>query len=1188
MTISKIKDIYKKDISQKVKWVIMAEQDDDDTVYTELSEFVITKELHKHIKTFVDSYNNVNDNKKDTIWVWISGFFGSWKSHLLKILSYLLENKNINWKTPLDFFNEKLLDDQFLLWDLTRAISNKNIDVMLFNIDSRASKNSKNHKDGILEVFVKVFNEKLGYCSDIPWLADFEHTLYMRWEYEKFKSKFNEISWENWDKIKDNFYFERENVIKALIESSIMSEKDSNYWFDWDWANYTMSVSKFADIIKKYSEKKWKDHKVIFLVDEIGQYIWDDTSLMLNLQTLVEDLWKELNWQAWVIVTSQEAIDTITDIKWKDFSKIQWRFPTKLMLSSANTDEVIKKRLLEKTTEATEELEAYYIKKETTIKNLFSFSSSTADMKLFKDKSDFSITYPFIPYQFNLLQKVFEKIRVIWVAWSHIADWNRSMLNGYQEAWSSILDKEIGAIIPFSTFYDTIETFIWNQIKTTITQAKDNSMLESIDIEVLKLLFMIRYIKEIPCDLENITTLLISDIDTDKLELRNIIKHSLDRLISQTLIHKNGDEYLFLTNDEQNINKEINAEEVDKSELLKHIWDVVFNDFYKTKKYSYSTSNIYDFNQLVDDYQYLYPKQYWLVLKISTSYSDNNDNSLFYSKDHALWEIRLDNDKELFSNLSNLKKIEKWIKKNNTTEQTKNIRDIINDKSKETDEIKSRIKKLLEESIRNWTIYINWKEIWDIKSNSTVTNLFNEILNRLVINVYKNALWITKHYTEDEIIKILKINNIEEQTLIDVEDNKNAIDDIKNHILLQSDRFIKTTLKSIIDKYTSIPYWWNETDIAWIIAHLFITWDIQFKYNEEVLHKWDSDIIGYLTKNREYEKLVIQTKKQTDKKTIFTVKSIIQESFNITDLSENEDELFKKIKEILHIQLDKLNSFSSKYFILDYPVRHIFDLSKDTIWKYLKITDNPSLFTHIIEKKDEIDELENNIRTITNFFDSQVKYYDDSRKRLAFYEDEFKLFSTNDNEKINFLKIEELKNILSISNPYSKIKDLPTLLLEIKSWYTEVLETKKKDILNKLSIIINNLEEEISKNSLSNDFKVKIISSFDDIKNSIENNESCKFLMALWSNLSERNIIANRNISYEINRIIEERNFLNSSRKWTDENTPKAKKQIPVEIESIIEKWITIESIEDIDIYTNKLNKLLKEKLSSWDNIRII
>jgi len=1187
MTISKIKDIYNKDISEKVKWVIMAEQADEDTIYTELEEFVITKELHKHIETFFDSYNNVNDNKKDTIWVWISWFFGSWKSHLLKILSYLLENKEVKWKTPLEFFNKKLKDDQLLLWDITRAISNKNIDVMLFNIDSRAWKNSKNHKDWILEVFVKVFNEKLGYCSDIPWLADFEHTLYMKWEYDKFKEKFKSISWEDWDEIKDNFYFERENIIKSLVESDIMSENDANYWFDWDWANYNMSVSKFADIIKKYSAKKWKDHKVIFLVDEIGQYIWDDTTLMLNLQTLVEDLWKELNWKAWVIVTSQEAIDSLTDIKGKDFSKIQWRFPTKLILSSSNTDEVIKKRLLEKTPEAEEFLEAYYIKNETIIKNLFSFSENTAEMKIYKNEKDFWATYPFIPYQFNLLQKVFEKIRLHWQAWAHISDWNRSMLNWYQEAWSSILEEKIGTIIPFSSFYNTIESFILNEVKTTINQAKDNSMLEEFDIEVLKLLFMIRPIDQIPCDLENITTLLISHVDQDKQELRNSVKKSLDRLLSQFLIHKNWDEYLFLTNDEQNINKEIKSEEVDKFELLKHIWDVVFNDFYKLRNYSYSSSNNYEFNKFVDDYEYYFPRQYGLVLKVSTSYSDTNEASLFYSKDHALWEIRLEDDKELLDNLSMLKKIEKWIKKNNSIEQTKSIRDIINDKTKEIDEIKARIRKLLEDSIKKWTIFINGKEVEDIKQISSVTNLFNEILNRLVISVYKNVDWVTKHYDIDEVSRILKLNNIEEQTLINIEDNKNAIDDIKNYILLQSERSIKTTMKSIVDKYTNIPYGWNEIDIAWILAHIFISWDIQFKYNEEILHKWNSYIVDYLTKTREFEKLVISAKKQTDKKTILNVKAIIQENFDETDLSDNEDELFIKVKSIFEKQLEKLNTFSSKYLINNYPVKIIFDISKEIVLKYIKITDNISLFTHIIEKEKEIEELEKNIRIISQFFDSQVSIFDDAKKKISFYEDELNLFSRDDLEKIDFSKIEEIKWILSSSNPYSEIKNIPSLLIEVKSWYNEVLKSKKEWILNNLDNIIEVLKEEIDKNWLTEDFKNKIVSQFDEIKEKIESNDSCKYLMALSSSLNEKNKTANILITREINRIAEEKNTLNSSRIWT-ENIAKAKKQVPVEIETIIEKWITIETVEDIDNYTNKLNKILKNKLSSGDNIRII
>lgn len=77
-------------------------------------------------------------------------------------------------------------------------------------------------------------------------------------------------------------------------------------------------------------------------MDEIGQYIGDDSKLMLNLQTVTEELGKECMGKAWVIVTSQQDIDSITKVKGNDFSKIQGRFDTRLSLSSANVDAVIK------------------------------------------------------------------------------------------------------------------------------------------------------------------------------------------------------------------------------------------------------------------------------------------------------------------------------------------------------------------------------------------------------------------------------------------------------------------------------------------------------------------------------------------------------------------------------------------------------------------------------------------------------------------------------------------------------------------------------------------------------------------------------------------------------------------------------------------------------------------------------
>ncbi|MDV2888048.1 hypothetical protein RYX45_23065, partial [Alkalihalophilus pseudofirmus] len=77
------------------------------------------------------------------------------------------------------------------------------------------------------------------------------------------------------------------------------------------------------------------------------------------------------------------------------------------------------------------------------------------------------------------------------------------------------------------------------------------------NVDLLKVLFMIKYVKELPANLDNIATLMVTHIDEDKLQLKEKIKVSLRKLISQTLVQKNGDNFIFLTDDEQDINREI-------------------------------------------------------------------------------------------------------------------------------------------------------------------------------------------------------------------------------------------------------------------------------------------------------------------------------------------------------------------------------------------------------------------------------------------------------------------------------------------------------------------------------------------------------------------------------------------------------------------------------------------------------
>ena len=154
-----------------------------------------------------------------------------------------------------------------------------------------------------------------------------------------------------------------------------------------------ISIENFAQLVKEYISRKGNNHHVVFLVDEIGQYIGDDSKLMLNLQTITEDLGTACNGKAWVVVTSQQDIDSIAKdmgLRSNDFSKIQGRFDTRLSLSSANVDEVIKKRILDKTETADQTLRILYEQKSTIIKNLIVFNDGV-EKKLYANDKDFSL-----------------------------------------------------------------------------------------------------------------------------------------------------------------------------------------------------------------------------------------------------------------------------------------------------------------------------------------------------------------------------------------------------------------------------------------------------------------------------------------------------------------------------------------------------------------------------------------------------------------------------------------------------------------------------------------------------------------------------------------------------------------------------------------------------------------------------
>jgi hypothetical protein len=459
-----------------------------------LDEFVVTKELDQHFRKFFSNYCDAIKLKNDPdvsgkIGVWISGFFGSGKSHFIKVLSYLLRNQththNGLSKKAVEFFESKI-KDPMLFGDIKRAVAS-DTDVILFNIDSKAGPMSG--RDAILAVFLRVLNEMQGYSGDYPHIAHLERYLESKGKLEKFKTAFREATGSDWTKERDAYHFHRDDVVKALTATLNLSADSAEKWIDGAEGSFALTIENFCKWAKEYLDSKGPDHRLIFLVDEVGQFIGADSHLMLNLQTITEELGIICGGRAWIVVTSQEDIDSVLgemkQSKANDFSKIQGRFRTRLSLSSANVDEVIQERLLAKRSEVVGDLQALFKEKGDILKNQLTFTNCGMTLKSYKDAEDFSKAYPFAPYQFQLVQKIFEAIRRVGATGLHLSRGERSTLDAFQSAAKEVALQEVGVLVPLYRFYPSIESFLDTAIKKTIDQAQENTSLEAFDTELL-------------------------------------------------------------------------------------------------------------------------------------------------------------------------------------------------------------------------------------------------------------------------------------------------------------------------------------------------------------------------------------------------------------------------------------------------------------------------------------------------------------------------------------------------------------------------------------------------------------------------------------------------------------------------------------------------------------------------------
>ena len=563
-----MKGLYAKDIFRSIDGVIKA--DDVSKVASEVDEYVMTSEIRSGLSRIVDVWNQVDAPSNG---VWIAGFFGSGKSHLLKMLSYLLGeqagNQPVTREDVERAFEQKVAGDETLIADLKRSLHTPTRAV-LFNIDAKDDKSTRERGSAMIEVFYKVYFEARGLYSKDLGVGALERDLEDRGELARFREAYQEEAGHTWEVGRVNTVFSEALVSRALARLGHQVDQPFRSYRE----QMNLSAEAFAQDVASWLDRQGPHQRIAFFVDEVGQFIGDDSQLMLNLQTITEQLATHCPGRAWVFVTSQEELSGITaqmnERRSTDFSKIQGRFAIKVSLSTEEVTDVITRRLLTKSEQGTEELDTLWQRLGVGFPSMFRFPEGTKKYDNYLTRDSFVAKYPFVDYQFEMFTQAMRGLSYNDLfTGRHSSVGARSLLGVCQQIAQELTEDELGTVASFDRFYDGIAAMLKSDVKDNIGRAaQDSRTSDSFTMSVLKVLLLVRYVDSFQAYPRNIAVLLRRSLDQDATELEEHVVRALHILSDQVYVQRQADgTYAYMTNEEKEVRREISQIIVESREV---------------------------------------------------------------------------------------------------------------------------------------------------------------------------------------------------------------------------------------------------------------------------------------------------------------------------------------------------------------------------------------------------------------------------------------------------------------------------------------------------------------------------------------------------------------------------------------------------------------------------------------------
>jgi hypothetical protein len=568
-----IGELFETRVEEKIEPVIkVSETADEHKLAAEIGSYVVTPLIERHLDDFLEHYTDTFLSQTTEIGVWISGYFGSGKSHLAKIMALLVEDRTLEGASACDRFAVRIPPDAPRRNAILRSL--KRVDqcetqVLAFNLNVLVG-----DKDRPLPgLLLSQYYLSRGYSNNLIYARVIEAELDKQGKLDALHSAVEARAKKSWIDVQRNLSFYRTHLYAAACEVApdvFPSPQDVTRALQdaerGEIYNVDFLVSTILADLKQREQTAKKPRRMLLVLDESGQWIATNRGRLDQLQALIEEAAVQGQGKVWIVVTTHGDMGSIYQearARESDMKKIEGRFRFKPALTTENIELVLENRLFRKKLAGLQELDALYASRGGVLRGIGELANTSQTLpSCTADK--FAVYYPFFPYQVHLIPEVVKSLRSKGGRGEQMSGSTRTLLAITQDVLRSgrrpYLDEPLGALVSFDEVYHNLagEGEISPDVRTEISRIKDAVPgATGLTPRVAEVLYLVHELAYIPRTRDNVARFLVETVDDDLPTVLSRVEPELERLIRAKLVARIGEEYEFLTGERRTFEEEV-------------------------------------------------------------------------------------------------------------------------------------------------------------------------------------------------------------------------------------------------------------------------------------------------------------------------------------------------------------------------------------------------------------------------------------------------------------------------------------------------------------------------------------------------------------------------------------------------------------------------------------------------------